>query len=606
MDGNTRLCTATAAAALRESFGSDGQPASFTDFDTAEAIFLVGHNMASQQTVLWARILDRLAGPNPPQLVVVDPRTTETASKATLHLAPRLGTNVALLNGILHILLERGWFDREYIDAHAVGFDGLKETVGSWTPQRAAEVCEVPLDALERAAAIIGTSSRLVSTVLQGVYQSHQATAAACQVNNIHIIRGMIGKPGCGLFQMNGQPTAQNTRETGADGEYPAFRNPQNAEDMEDLARLWNVESKTIPHWAHPTHIMQIMKFCEEGSIKMLWIVATNPAVTLPDLNRIRKILQKPDLFVVVQDAFMTETAQYADVVLPAAMWAEKTGTYTNADRTVHISHKAVDPPGEARSDLDIFLDYAKRMDFRDKDGAPLIKWSEPEGAFEAWKACTAGRFCDYTGLTYAKLSEGSGIQWPCNQDAPNGTERLYSEGVFNTGYYSAEDFGHDLTTGAFVTPQKYRAFDPAGKAIIKPSDYQSPIEEPDDDYPLFLTTGRIVYHFHTRTKTARASELNAAAPEAFIEISREDANRYGAREGSLLEIRSRRGRARARCRIGAIKPGTLFMPFHYGYFDDDERSARAANELTIAEWDPVSKQPYFKYAAVQISSVEK
>jgi anaerobic selenocysteine-containing dehydrogenase len=606
MDGNTRLCTATAAAALRESFGSDGQPASFSEIDTAEAIFLVGHNMASQQTVLWSRILDRLAGPNPPQLVVVDPRTTETASKATVHLAPRLGTNVALLNGILHILLERGWFDRAYVEAHAVGFDGLEETVRSWTPQRAAQVCEVPLDDLQRAAEIIGTSPRLVSTALQGVYQSHQATAAACQVNNIHIIRAMIGKTGCGVFQMNGQPTAQNTRETGANGEYPAFRNPQNAEDMEDLARIWNVEPKTIPHWAHPTHIMQIMKFCEEGSVKMLWIVATNPAVTLPDLNRIRKILKKPDLFVVVQDAFMTETAQYADVVLPAAIWAEKTGTYTNADRTVHISHKAIDPPGTARSDLDIFLDYARRMDFRDKDGAPLIKWSDAEGAFEAWKACTAGRFCDYTGLTYAKLSEGSGIQWPCNQDAPNGTERLYSDGVFNTGYYDAEDYGHDLTTGALVTPQKYKAFDPAGKAIIKPADYEPPIEQPDSDYPLFLTTGRVVYQFHTRTKTARASELNAAAPDAFIEISKEDADRYGAREGALIEIRSRRGRARARCRIAPIKPGTLFMPFHYGYFDDDERSARAANELTIAEWDPVSKQPYFKYAAVQVSSVEK
>ncbi len=523
-----------------------------------------------------------------------------------MHLTPRLGTNVALLNGIIHIILERGWFDRDYVEAHAVGFDGLERTVQSWTPQRAAQVCEVPLNDLQRAAEIIGTSPRLVSTALQGVYQSHQATAAACQVNNIHIIRGMIGKPGCGIFQMNGQPSAQNTRETGADGEYPAFRNPQNAEDMEDLARIWNVESKNIPHWAHPTHIMQIMKFCEEGSIKLLWIVATNPAVTLPDLNRIRKILQKRDLFVVVQDAFMTETAQFADVVLPAAIWGEKTGTYTNADRTVHISHKAIDPPGQARSDLDIFLDYARRMDFRDKDGAPLLKWDDAEGAFEAWKACTAGRFCDYTGLSYAKLSEGSGIQWPCNGDAPGGTERLYTDGIFNTAFSRAEDYGHDLTTGALVTPQKYKAFDPGGKAIIKPSDYEPPIEQPDSDYPFYLTTGRIVYHFHTRTKTARASELNAAAPDAFVEISQEDADRYGAREGALLEIRSRRGRARARCRIAIIKPGTLFMPFHYGYFDDDEHSPRAANELTIAEWDPVSKQPYFKYAAVQISSVEK
>ncbi len=601
MDGNTRLCTATAAASLRESFGSDGQPASYTDIDVTDALFLVGHNPASQQTVLWMRILDRLAGPNPPKLVVVDPRSTQTALKANVHLTPRLGTNVPLLNGLLHVMLKRGWYDAHYVEAHAVGFDGLERTVESWTPQRAANVCEVRASDLEAAAEIIGTAPRLVSTVLQGVYQSMQATAAACQVNNLHIIRGMIGKPGCGLFQMNGQPTAQNTRETGANGEYSAFRNPQNAQHMEDLARVWNVEKNRIPHWAHPTHIMQILKFAEEGSIRFLWIAATNPAVSLPDLNRIRKVLSKRELFVVVQDAFPTETTEFADVVLPAALWGEKTGTYTNADRTVHISHAAVDPPGHARSDLQIFLDYAKRMDFRDMDGAPLIKWTDAEGAFEAWKSCTKGTFCDYTGLSYAKLSEGSGIQWPCNDHAPNGTERLYSDGVFRTAYEDAQEFGHDLVTGAVVQPQKYKAFDPRGKAIIKPADYQPPLEEPTGKYPLWLTTGRIVYHFHTRTKTARARELNEAAPEVFVEISAHDAQSYGIAEGDMLEIRSRRGRCRARSRISPIKEGTLFMPFHYGYWDDESQSAVAANELTIAEWDAVSKQPYFKYSAVRI-----
>jgi anaerobic selenocysteine-containing dehydrogenase len=604
MDANTRLCTATASAALRESFGSDGQPASYTDIDTTDALFLVGHNVASQQTVLWTRILDRLAGPRPPSLIVVDPRKTETAQRATVHLAPRLGTNVPLLNGILHRILERGWYDRDYVERHAVGFEDLEETVGGWPPERAAHVAEVPLNDLEHAAEIVGTSPRLVSTVLQGVYQSMQATAAACQVNNIHIVRAMLGKPGCGLLQMNGQPTAQNTRETGANGEYPGFRNLQNPLDMEDLARIWNVESKTIAHWSHPTHIMQILKYCEEGSIKLLWIVATNPAVSLPDLHHVREILQKRDLFVIVQDGFMSETAQYADVVLPAAIWGEKTGTYTNADRTVHISHKAIDPPGEARSDLDIFLDYARRMEFRDKHGAPLIKWNDAEGAFEAWKACTTGRFCDYSGLSYEKLSQGSGIQWPCNEHAVDGTERLYVDGIFNTAYATAEEFGHDLTTGAVVKPEKYKAFDPNGKAIIKPADYEPPLEEPDAEYPLWLTTGRIVYHFHTRTKTARTKELNAAAPEPFVEMSAEDAKRYQVREGGMVEIRSRRGRSRARCRIADVKAGTLFMPFHYGYFDAGKGTGRAANDLTIAEWDPVSKQPYFKYAAVAVKPV--
>src|ERR671939_1774704 len=224
---------------------------------------------------------------------------------------------------------------------------------------------------------------------------------------------------------MNGQPTAQNTRETGANGAFPAFRNFENDAHVDELAALWNVDPLTIPHWAPPTHVMQIFRWAEEGTIRFLWITCTNPAVSLPELHRIRSILQQERLFVVVSDAFLTETAQLADVVLPAAMWGEKTGTYTNHDRTVHLSKKAIDPPGEARPDMDILLDFARRLDLRDKDGNPLVKWSTPEECFEAFKEMTRGRPCDYTGLSYDKLRGGSGIQWPCNDDAPGGTERL-------------------------------------------------------------------------------------------------------------------------------------------------------------------------------------
>ena len=279
----------------------------------------------------------------------------------------------------------------------------------------------------------MGTCERLFSTVLQGFYQSHQATAAACQVNNVHLLRGMIGRPGAGLCQMNGQPTAQNTRETGADGDLPGIRNWDNKAHVAELARLWNVDEMQIPHWSPPTHAMQIWRYAEQGSIKLLWISATNPAVSMPDLARVRRILEREELFVVVQDVFMTETARFADVVLPAATWGEKTGTFTNADRTVHLSEKAVEPPGEARADLEIFLDYARRMDFRDRDGEPLIAWDDAEGAFEAWKACSKGRPCDYSGMTYDLLRGSSGIQWPCTAERPEGTERLYTDGVFNT-----------------------------------------------------------------------------------------------------------------------------------------------------------------------------
>ena len=602
MDGNTRLCTATAAAALKETFGSDGQPASYDDFDVTDAFLLVGHNVAEQQTVLWSRILDRRRGPDPPKLIVIDPRTTATAKEADVHLALRPGTNVAVLNGLLHLVIKEGRLDRDFLDAHTVGFDDLARAVAAWEPRRVKEVSGIPVERLRAAAKILGQTPSLVSTVLQGVYQSNQATAAAVQVNNLNLIRGLIGKPGSGILQMNGQPTAQNNREAGADGDLPGFRNWHNPEHIAELARLWNVDVDKIPHWAPPTHAMQIFRYCESGSIRFLWIIATNPAVSLPELGRIRKILAKPDLFVVVQDAFPTETTALADVVLPAALCGEKTGVFTNADRSVHLSMKAVEPPGEARSDLEIFLDYARRMDFRDRDGAPLIKWPDAEGAFDAWKACSKGRPCDYSGMTYERLARGP-IRWPCNEAHPDGSPRLYTDAVFPSSFDECETFGHDLDTGGNVEPERYRANDPAGRAILKPADYRPPHERPDEEYPLWLTTGRVVYHFHTRTKTARSKALNDAAPDVFVEVSEADAGDLGLAEGDVVEVASRRGRIEAPVRIGAIEPGVVFVPFHYGDWDRPGAD-RAANELTLPAWDPVSKQPHFKYAAVKLTKL--
>lgn len=611
LDGNTRLCTATASFALRETFGNDGNPASVTDYDTADCIGHFGQNVAANQTVAWMRILDRRRGPNPPKLVVVDTRRTDTAKEADVHLAPRLGTNVAVMNGLLNLIIANGQIDRDFIDKHTVGFDKLRAVVEKYPPERVEQITGIPAAQLREAARLLGTAQRLLCTVLQGFYQASEATAAACQVNNLVLVRGMIGKPGCGVIQSNGQPTAQNTRETGCDGDFPGFRNWQNTRHVEELARIWNVEPHTIPAWAPPTHALQIFRLAEEGAIKFLWIVATNPAVSLPELHRIRRTLEQERLFVVVQDAFLTETAQLSDVVLPAAIWGEKTGTFTNYERTVHISHKAVEPPGEARTDMDIFLDFARRMDFRDKDGRPLIKWSTPEECFEAWKACSQGTPCDYSGLSYEKLSSRSGIQWPCNDKYPEGKERLYDDFHFPTNYEECGDFGHDLETGGHILPVDYRANDPRGRAWLKPADFRPPHETPDENYPFFLTTGRIVYHFHTRTKTGRAPELQQAAPDAFVQIHEEDARRLGIAEGDLVEISSRRGTVRVKARLGDILPGHVFIPFHYGYWDEPDSNGRApdgrpraANELTLTAWDVVSKQPSFKYAAVQMAKV--
>ena len=604
MDGNTRLCTATAAAALKESFGTDGQPGSYTDLDVCDAVFHYGHNVAETQTVLWARMLDRLAGPNPPLHVCVDPRRTKVAEASEVHLAVRPGTNQAVMNGLIRELIHRDWVDHAWVEEHTVGYDELAKTVEPYTPQQVAEICRVEARDVERAAEIFGTSDRVVSTVLQGFYQSHQATAASVQVNNLHLLRGMLGRPGAAILQMNGQPTAQNNRETGVDGDLSGFRNWNNESHVQELADLWDVDPIVIPHWSPPTHAMQIFRYAEQGSIGFLWIAGTNPAVSMPDLGRIRRILGGDQVFVVVNEAFRNETTELADVVLPSALWGEKTGTFTNVDRTVHLADKAVDPPGQARSDLDIWVDYARRMGFTDRSGRPIPRWDTPEDAFDGWRECSRGRPCDYSGMSYAKLRGSGGIQWPCTDEAPEGTERIYTDHVFNTQDDYCENYGHDLLTGAAVDATEHKAMRYDGRARLKAAPWTPPPEFPSDEYPLGLGTGRTVFHFHTRTKTMRATELHEAAPDAWVEIAPEDAGPLGIAEGDLVRVESARGALEARARVSDIRPGAVFVPFHYGDVDRDGRPSRAANELTITAWDPVSKQPAFKGGAVRVTKV--
>lgn len=304
VDGNTRLCTSTASWALKLSFGCDGQPSSFRDFNFADTFFLVGHNMAETQTVSWMHLLDRLEGPHPPRLVSVDPRPTPVARRADINLPIRYGTNVALLNALQHELIRAGRIDESFIAGHTVGFESVRSVIERWPPARAAEVCGVPAEDIRAAAGILGEAQALLCTCLQGVYQSNQASAAAVQVNNIALMRGMIGRPGCGVLQFNGQPTAENARECGTNGEVAGFRNWQNEPQMEELARVWNVDRFDLPTFAEPTHVMEQYRLMEQGNISFHWVICTNPLVSLPQLERIRKILSQDRLFLVVQDGF--------------------------------------------------------------------------------------------------------------------------------------------------------------------------------------------------------------------------------------------------------------------------------------------------------------
>jgi ferredoxin-nitrate reductase len=597
IDANTRLCTATTAASLMENFGADGPPGCYADFDETDCIVLIGHNAAEQSTVLWMRILAAKDGVRKPKVIVIDPRRTLTVETgADLHLQPRPGTNVALLNGLANLLIENGWIDRQFVSDHAVEFEEFCATAAQYPPSRVEEICGVPQDLLRRAAEWIGKSERTVTTCLQGVYQFNQATAAACLVNSIHILMGKIGKPGCAPFQFAGQPSSMNTREAGADGTYPAYRNWEDQNHMKDLAKRWHVPVELLGK--KPVSTPEIFEMVEKGYVKVLWTIGTNPAVSMMD--RRKQLAALRDVFLIVQDCFEdTETARFADVLLPAAMWGEKEGCMTNAERRCNHLRKAVDPPGQARSDLDIFLDFARRMRLRDKKGEPLVAYTTSREAFEEWRQNSKGWIPDYSGMTYELLDERGGIQWPCNEDHPDGTERLYGDRKFPTDWKIAESYRKDLQTGHERTLKEYRdQKDPEGKAVLIRAEYEPPLESPDDDYPLVAVTGRQVYHWHTRTKTGRAPVLDAAAPGVFVSVSREDAQQLGIRDGEPVRVVSRRGEMTGPAKIGDLVPrGVVFVPFHYG----DLGEGTAANDLTPKIQDPVSKQPVQKGAAVRL-----
>lgn len=594
IDGNTRLCTATSATGLMANFGADGPVASYADIDQADLLCLYGHNVAESQTVLWERMLAAKKR-NGGRIIVVDPRRSPTVRQgADLHIQLRAGTNVALMNGLIHLLIRRGAVRMDFVNAHTVGFAQLQAVTDDYPPERVAEICGIEQIVLETAADWIGGTGKMVSTVLQGFYQSVEATGASSLVNTVHLLTGAIGKPGAGPLLMAGQPSAMSNREAGADGSYPAYRNPHNEQHMKDLCALWNIAFEDF-HPEVPKDILTMMESAERGEIEFMWVIGTNPLVSLPDQNRSRTILEK--LFLVVQDPFIdTESVALADIYFPTAMWGEKTGCVTNAERSVNLLLKAVEPPGEARTDLDIFIDVAQRLGFADRDGQPLIRFREPRDAFDEWRRVSAGRPCDYSGMSYELILEMGAVRWPCNAKYPRGAERLYEDLHFWTGIDDCESYGADFLTGNKHTRDNYRHIDPAGKAFLKPVRYRRQPNPVTEAFPFLLNTGRLVYHFHTRTKTGRSDFLNRRAPHAYVEIHPEDAARYGIALGDTVEITSPRGTWQGLAMVvDTMRQGELFIPFHYG------QGLEAANQHTWYARDPVSQQPQFKSAPVAL-----
>ncbi|GGO01693.1 molybdopterin-dependent oxidoreductase [Saccharibacillus kuerlensis] len=600
LDANTRLCTATTEFCLLQSFGADGTPASYDDVDETETLMLFGHNVAETGTVLHERIMDRKSRTGKPYIIAVDPRKTLTVRGADLHLQLRPGTNVPLLNGLLNMVLQNGAADQDFIAKHTIGFEEMRDVLEEWTPERTSEVTGIPVETLKEAGRVLSETPSLVSTTLQGAFQSADATAACVAINNMHLVRGLIGKPGCGPLHMAGQPSSSANRTAGGVGTYPAHRNPMNPQHLEEMAELWNVDVSTLP--AGPEKgIEEQLEMIEQDQIDIFWNIGTNPLVSLPNRKRAQKALGK--VFVIMQDHFLTETSKVADVILPAAMWGEKTGTMENADRTINLLRKAVEPPEGVRTDLDILLDFAKRMDFRDKDGNPLISYSTPEEAFEEWKEISRGRPCDMTGITYKKLEDHNGLRWPVTDDRPEGTVRLYEDLKFHTTADYAQSYSKDQFTGRPLTHDEYADKKADGRAILHATRYNPPSEQPGGDFPMWLTTGRLVWHWHTRTKTGRSPYLQAAAPHGYAELHEDDAREHGIVEGEVIRITSPRGWIEVPVKIGdAVQRGLIFVPFHFGSWESNQ----AANELTADFVDPLSKQPTFKQSACRIDKLRK
>ncbi len=560
-DGNTTLCMASAVAGYKRSFGTDGPPGCYEDLERADCILLVGANIADNHPLLVPRVLDNQDA----TLIVVDPRVTKTAATADLHLAVRPRTDITLINGIIKILVDEDLVDHDYVARHTEGYADLVAHVAGYDLERVAAECGVEARLIREAALAFGRAERGFVGWTMGVNHSVQGTETVTLLNTLCLITGNVGRAGAAPMSITGQCNAMGVRESGGTASLPGYRSYDSEADRAELARLWDLPLERIPSArgrAYPDIIDGIL----DGTIRGLWVIATNPPVSFPNRGRLERALAGLDLLV-VQDGFETPTTRLAHVVLPAAIWGEKEGTYTNSERRVSRVRQAVEPPELARPDFEIFMAVAERAGVRDE---LFPGWTGPRHAFEEWRRVSAGRPCDYSGMTWEAIEAAGGLQWPCPEGGADegGTARLYGDGRFNT---------------------------PTGRARIWCVSPEPISDAVDERFPFLLNTGRTVEHWHTRTKTGRVEILERLAPEGWVELSPPDAQRLGVGPGDPVRIVSRRGMVEGiPVRVTAtLREGEVFVPFHY-----DEM---CVNRLTVDEFDPISREPNYKQSAVHI-----
>lgn len=570
-DANSRLCMSSAVSGYIQSFGSDGPPCCYDDLELTDCAFLIGTNTAECHPIVFNRLAKYHKKNHHVKMVVVDPRRTPTAEAADLHLAIRPGTDIDLLNGIAHLLMKWNYLDTTFIDDCTSNFPAYAEVISHYSPDIVARQCGISIEDLETAAKYWGKSKSVLSLWSMGVNQSSEGTAKVRTIINLHLMTGQIGKPGAGPFSLTGQPNAMGGREAGGLSHLlPGYRSVKNAEHRQEVEDFWGLERGKISPIPGLT-AWEMITGLESGIVQLLWIAATNPAVSMPDLERTKKaLLNSP--FTIYQDAYCpTETASYAHLLLPAAQWGEKTGIMTNSERRVTLCSAFKTPPKEAKPDWKIFAEVGRRLGFEDQ-----FNFQNSSQVYQEFVQLTRYRPCDMSGLSHEFLSINGPTHWPFSQDnnSENKLEikRLYTNLQFNT---------------------------PDGRAKFGAYYSQGLAEPPDPEYPFVLTSGRLYGHWHTQTRTGRIDKIKQMHPEPFLEIHPRDAEKLGMIDGQVVEVRSRRGVAKFPAKITqAISPGTVFVPMHWGklWADDAE-----ANALTHSESCPDSLQPELKACAVQL-----
>ncbi|HEV2786783.1 MAG TPA: molybdopterin-dependent oxidoreductase, partial [Solirubrobacteraceae bacterium] len=575
VDSNSRLCMSSAVAGYTGAFGFDGPPPAYADIAVADCFLLLGTNTAACHPILWSRIRDRQA--EGAFVICADPRATQTARGSDLHLPVRPGTDLALLSALLHVVDRDNLVDGSFVERHTSGWEEARAVAREWPPERAAEVCQVPAELIGRAAHRFASAGAAMALWSMGANQSTVGTLKNRALINLCLATGQIGRPGSGPLSLTGQPNAMGGRETGGLAHLlPGYRKVADAADRAAMAAHWGVPAERIS--ARPgLPAVALFEALESGRVKAVWIMATNPLVSLPDGQRARAALERAELVVVQDPHHPTETSALAHAVLPAAAWPEKEGAMTSSERRIGLVRRAVAPPGDAKPDWEIVAGLACHLGYGD-----AFAWADSAAVFDEFAACTAGRPCDMTGVSHERLRREGGLQWPCPAQPVGehpGTVRLYESRRFPT---------------------------PDGRARFAPTPHAEPAETPDRDFPLLLTTGRVADQWHTMTRTGHSPSLRAAAGEPVLSCHPLDAAVAGAAEGDLVRVVSRRGELRLAVAVDDGMPrGVAFAPFHWGA-RHAAAGAGVLNALTIGAVDPTSAQPELKAVAVRLEPARR